>query len=400
MSSGRSGSARWDVQLRADALTHHSWQVFAGLSALAARGEVDLRFVVADRGGLPLEDVVPWAEVHDRESRGRWTVCFDLADGVWLTGPRPRIADVVFKRSYQAEPEVAPGEQPGEIAGRVLPFGLNYACRTGHEGRMIRYSFETLRTAGRRGKSFRPTSWRLQRMLWPFRQPVQLARARRHPGRVWSGIPRHVSQFEVAPDVPAEPVVLFHTRAWAERVEGVADHHTGPNFQRAELIRTLQRRLGSRFRGGFAPSPYAREHFPDCLSDQPTEPVAYMRAVHRCAIAVSTIGLQRSTPYKLPENLSASRAIVSDPIHFGLPTPLVPGTHLLGFDDPDGCADACERLLDDPALVGHLRQQAWDYYQREVRPDVLLRNRLHDLLHLDDRPSRRPTIPSIVQPID
>ena len=55
MSSGRSGSARWEVRLRSDALTHHSWQVFAGLTALQARGEVDLRFVVADRGGLPLE---------------------------------------------------------------------------------------------------------------------------------------------------------------------------------------------------------------------------------------------------------------------------------------------------------------------------------------------------------
>ena len=26
MSSGRSGSARWEVELRADALTHHSWE--------------------------------------------------------------------------------------------------------------------------------------------------------------------------------------------------------------------------------------------------------------------------------------------------------------------------------------------------------------------------------------
>jgi hypothetical protein len=382
VSSGRSGSARWDVRLRADALTHHSWQVFAGLSALRARGEVDLTFLVADKGGLPLEDVVPWADVHDRETRGRWSVCFDLADGKWLTGPRPRIADVVFKRSYDPEPD----PPVGHIAGHVLPFGLNYACRTGHEGRMVRYSFQTLRTATRRGRTHRSTSWRVHRMVWPFRQPVQLARSRRHADRIWSGIPRHVSQFEVSPDIPAEPVVLFHTRAWAEKVEGVADHHTGPNFQRAELIRTLQRRLGKRFRGGFAPSAYAREHFADCLSDQPTEPVAYMRAVHACAIAISTIGLQRSTPYKLPENLSASRAIVSDPIHFGLPSPLVPGTHLLGFDDPEGCADACERLLDDPALVSHLREQAWDYYQREVRPDVLLRNRLHDLLRLDSPP--------------
>ena len=409
MSGGRAAASRWEVRLRADALTHHSWQVFAGLSALRAGGEVDLRLEVADRGGLALEDVVPWAEVHDRETRDRWTVCFDLADGSWLTGPRPRQADVVFKRSFRsdlglsaagsaggsaAEGSTTAGSTPtggsisgrelagAEIEGRVLPFGLNYACRTGHEGRMVGYSLQTLRTAARRGRTSRSASWRLRRMSWPLRQPVQLARARRHPERVWSGIPRHVSQFEVAPEVPADPVVLFHTRAWPEKAAGVADHHTGPNWQRAELIRTLRRRLGPRFRGGFAPTAYAREHFPDCLSDEPTEPVAYMRAVQRCAISVSTIGLKDSTPYKIPENLSASRAIVSDPLCFGLPAPLVPGTHLLTFEEAEGCADSCERLLDDPALVAHLREQAWGYYQREVRPDVLLRNRLHDLLAL------------------
>jgi len=386
MTRARSSAARWEVALRADALTHHSWQVFAGLSALRSAGQVDLRFVVADRGGLALEDVVPWAEVHDRETRGRWTVCFDLADGAWLTGPRPRIADVVFKRSFLSTPIESPDrpawDPPGEIAGKVVPFGLNYACRTGHEGRMIGYSLDTLRTAARRGRTHRSWSWRAHRMVWPLRQPMQLARARRHPERVWSGIPRHVSQFEVAPHVPAEPIALFHTRAWAEKVPGTADHHTRPNWQRAELIRVLRRRLGVRFRGGFAPTPYAREHFPDCLSDQPTEPVAYMQAVQHCAIAVSSIGLQHSNPYKVPEQLSASRAIVSEPLAFGLPTPLETGRHLLTFDDPEGCADACERLLDDPALVSHLREQAWDYYQREVRPDVLLRNRLHDLLDL------------------
>ena len=397
MSPGRSGSARWDVRLRADALTHHTWQVFAGLSALQARGEVDLRFVVADQGGLSLSDVAPWAEIHDRDTKARWTVCFDLADSGRLSGPRPRLADVVFKRSYDRHPERHPDDDPGHdgasllvagddpIVGQVLPFGLNYACRTGHEGRMVHYSLEALRTAARRGRSSSTSvsaTWRLKRIAWPLRQPIRLARARHDPDRVWSGIPRHVSQFEVAPEVPAEPLVLFHTRAWPERHEGVADHHTGPNFQRAELIRTLRRRLGDRFRGGFVADGYARQHFPDCLSDQPSEPIAYLRAVQRCAVVVSTIGLRRSTPYKIPEYLSASRAIVSDPLHFGLPTPLEDGTHLLTATDPEGFADASERLLDDADLVAHLRQQAWDYYQREVRPDTLIRNRLHDLLDL------------------
>ena len=142
-------------------------------------------------GGLPLADVVPWIDVHG-ETRRRWTVCFDLSDGKWLTGPRPRIADVVFKRSYDPLPD----SPVGEIAGRVRPFGLKYACRTGHEGRMVA-PFETLRTAGRRGEASRPTAWRAQRLVSPFKQPLQLARARRHRrnGVVGHPLPCPTSRF-------------------------------------------------------------------------------------------------------------------------------------------------------------------------------------------------------------
>ena len=144
----------------------------------------------------------------------------------------------------------------------------------------------------------------------------------------------------------------------------MADHHTVPNSRRAELIRTLQRRLGSRFRGGFAPSPYVREHFPDCLSDQPSEPVAYLQAVQSCAIVASTIGLQRSTPYKLPENLSASGR--SSATRSGSAPPAARARHPpAAVRRSRGLRQhACERLLDEPALVAHLRGRPGDHAPR------------------------------------
>jgi hypothetical protein len=316
--------------------------------------------------------VVPWIEVTDRETGNTRWVCFDMADGDWLTGARTDLADVVFKRTLMPEVIVP------YLRHRVLPYGLNYACRSGHEGRLLRYSAaEAANTIGDlRSRRHRLTA---ARIAWPVVGPLRLARADRHPDVRQSGIPRLVSQFEVGPDEAADLRVLFQTRAWPEDVEGVPDHHTQPNHQRATVIRALRRRLGGRFVGGFIPTAYARQHFPDCLSDQPSDPISYLRAVRAAAIVVSTEGLKYSIPFKVPEFLAASRAIVSEPFRPLLPVPLVSGSHLVTFTEPEQCADVCERLLDHPDEVQALREGGWTYYRDEVRPDALMRNRLADL---------------------
>jgi hypothetical protein len=82
-----------------------------------------------------------------------------------------------------------------------------------------------------------------------------------------------------------------------------------------------------------------------------------------------------------PADLRAVRAaaIVSEPFRPLLPVPMVSGSHLVTFTEPEQCADACERLLDHPDEVQALREGGWTYYRDEVRPDALMRNRLADL---------------------
>ena len=366
------GDARWLVRHYVEHLSFYAWQVLGGLVSLAESGEVDLEFTRHSPVRLPPDRVVPWIEVTDRETGNTRWVCFDMADGDWLTGARTDLADVTFKRTLIPEAIVP------YLRHRVLPYGLNYGCRTGHEGHLLRYSTaELVTTIGDlRARRHRLTP---ARIAWPVVGPIRLARANRHPEIRQSGIPRLVSQFEIRPDEPADARVLFQTRAWPEDVDGVPDHHTQPNHQRAAVIRALRRRLGTRFGGGFIPTPYARQHFGDCLSDQPSDPISYLQAVRSAAIAVSTEGLKYSIPFKIPELLAGSRAIVSEPFRPLLPVPLQSGTHLVTFTEPEQCADACERLLDHPDEVQALRHGAWDYYQAEVRPDALMRNRLADL---------------------
>ena len=279
---------------------------------------------------------------------------------------------MILKRTYR------PDRVPESLRGRMRPYGLSYYCRSGLEGTMMGPTLRSLpqvATSRRPGQAFGPWA---KRASWLLARPLSLARARRRPDRTIPGIPRLVSQFELPPTEPAEPLVLFQTRLWPKAHAGHG-HRDATNEQRVELVRTLRRRLGDRFRGGLMPSELVRTQYPDVATDLPTDPLAYLALVRQCAIVVAMPGLRGSTGWRVPECMAASRAIVTMPIEHELPAPLIEGEHVSVFTDPESGADACERLLAAPDLVQYRREQAWAYYHAEVRPDVLLRNRLSEL---------------------
>jgi hypothetical protein len=367
--------ARWLVRHYVEPLSFYAWQVLSGLVLLNRSGDIDLEFTYREPVAGAPNRAVPWIEVTDRQAGHTRRVCFDLRDGPQLTSARADQADVVFKRTLTPETAAWSG------AGPVLPYGLNYPCRSGHEGQLLRYRRAELTAIGY-DLRHRRSKLSASRLALPVTMSVRLARATRHPEVAQRSIPRLVSQFEVGPDQPAEAKVVFQTRAWPEHVEGVADHRTAANLARAEVIRSLRRRLGRHFVGGFVATDYSRRHFGDCLSDQPSDPLSYLRLTQRAAVVVSTGGLGVSIPFKLPEYLAASRAVVGEACRPELPAPLVPGTHWDTFTDPEGCADACQRLLDDPERISARRHAAWAYYVDQVRPDALIRNRLADVADL------------------
>jgi hypothetical protein len=360
---------RWRVRLVADPLGMHSWSLVAGLTLLAEQGDLDLSFVSARSRHLPPARQAPWLDVVDHETRSAWSMCVDFADAPQLTGERPAMADVVLKRSCQ------PAAVPEDLRDRLLPYGLSYRCRSGREGLMLRHSLHSLPSAAAAPPG---SSWgvrtRAVRAAWPATQVARLVQARRRPERTAHGIPRLLSSFETPPDVAAEPLVLFQTRVWPE--SGPDDHRQWVNEERAGLVRLLRARLGDRFQGGLQPSPTAAARYPDLVTTLPSEPVAFLSVVHRCAVVVVLAGLRGATAAQVPEGLAGSRALVVARPASRLPEPLVDGTHVSFFDDAEGCVSACEALLDAPDLVEERRARAWAYYQASVRPDVLVRNRL------------------------
>lgn len=324
--------ARWRVDLHADPITVHTWFPLAGLTLLEQAGEVELHFV---ERALPTERSM-WLEVDDRESGTRAAVSLDLVDAAELAAPqRAASADVTFKRSHR------PGGYPG--TPRVAPYGIQLACRAGGE-RFCVYARRLLR----RRFALRPLA-----SAWRTRPPL-------------------VSDYEARPARRGRRVV-YQVRAWDPRDGRDAADRTRRNDERAALIRVLREHLGDAFVGGFVDTGFARTTYPDCVATGPSDFRSYLRLIQGCDIGVSTEGLQGSNPYKIAEYLAGAHAIVSSPLRYDVPDGPPP---MVTFSTPQDAAQACARLLEDPAAMQAASAAAWD---TSYRPDVLLRRRLVDL---------------------
>jgi hypothetical protein len=331
--------------------------IYTALLRLQHRRSLRLSLV---RRGLPLSDplIVSLEVERDRTVR---RVAIDLYDRSDVFNQEIlQQCDVYFKRSYYP-PDLR--LIPETLRNRVLPFGLNYAVRG--------YSV-TPRLLWAIGPN-RP--WRLLRQqlsrtskddddLSSLKQFLRLPRAR---------------DYELAPDVPAEPVVLFQTRVW-EAQDVYPDNLDEVNEGRVALVRALRRAFGDRFCGGLVPTAYARRHYPDALTIQKTQRGAYIAMSKKALIGVYSRGLHHSIAFKLPEYLASSKAIVADGFRNELPVPLRDGTHYLGFHDPAECVEQCRRLLTDFDRAAAMRRATHQYYREEVEPGAHLENCLRRAL--------------------
>jgi len=154
------------------------------------------------------------------------------------------------------------------------------------------------------------------------------------------------------------------------------------NESRAAIIRALRKSFPGRFHGGFVRSPHALQRYSDLLSEYSSEQGEYVRLRKSCLVAISSRGLHHSIPFKVPENMAASLAIVSEPLGTELPVPYVAGTDFLEFRTPEECVEQCDHLLSDASLAGSLRQASWRYYESQVRPAQHVGNLLEQALHL------------------
>jgi hypothetical protein len=320
----------------------HTSLVLSGFCALAARGAITLRYHVpkGDAERWLIHD--PIVVVFDIHAGGSTRVAIDLRDGEGISQPAFDRVQWYFKRAFYPPETAALGP---DASRKLLPFGLNYGCRTsGSAVRLLAAIGGPLALTGQAG-------------LRRLRQYLQT------PGP---------AAFEQTPDVPVEPWVAFQTRLWTEQ-EVAPGESQMLNPERVAMVRALKKEFGPRFVGGLVPTPFAKAHYPDDLTPHSSNYARYLALKKRCLISVYTRGVEHSLAFKLGETFAASQCLVSVPLRYQLPEPLVSGCHYFEFESIDGCLAACHRLFADRELAQSLRRANHDYYRREIEPAAHVR---------------------------
>ncbi len=250
--------------------------------------------------------------------------------------------DVYAKRNLNARHVSA-------LQQKIIPLGLNWACRS-------RRSMAAALTA------IAPTL--------PRASKGRLREIYRYLATP------HWKAFEQDPRQPVDRTILFQTRVWEARE---APGEYGINDQRIGLLRALKKEFKHRVVGGVVPTPFAFSFCPDLVTNLPCRQPQYVRWAKKSLIGIYFRSLFDSLAFKMAEYLAASKCIVSEPILNQLPAPL---DFVCTYHSADECLAACERILCDPSLAQAQRQQSWEYYLAQVRPDahwadLLQRTRQH-----------------------
>lgn len=284
-------------------------------------------------------------------------------------------ADVYFKRSYR---KTFVEQLDVSLRNKVLPLGLHYGCLSRNESAVTRFKRVFARNSN--SGAFARTPTRAIAQL--FASPAKLVMKRRFAYSGFDDVP-FMDEFEVGPDEPAERQIFYRTRVYSPR-EAPDTYRSGRldaiNNNRVSTIRALKGHFGDRFIGGLRPSRYAQEAYPDCVVRNDPGLVGHLALSKTCLINVNTAGLHDSTSWKIPEYMAGSRCIVSEPLIYEMPVPLLPRKHYLVFHTPEECVRACRELLDDAAMASAMRRENFLYYTQNVRPAQLMLRSLETAL--------------------
>jgi len=350
-------------------------QVYAGLHDLSAEGVISLKYTARPllkiserRWGSRYNGHIFYLELRLDEG-AVCKVCYDFLDGpeiISLDGLEK--CDVYFKRSFSAGYLSSRQETwqatNREYIDKILPYGLNYNCRSDNETHHWRRFFIYANATGLLHEN--PSH--------AFKQARKLGVKRL---RSTFGKALTASSMDIPPSTPAKQQVLYQTRLFDPAgSNNYVSYIEAMNSTRIEIVRALRKGLGAQFVGGLIPNKYTEETCPELMTTLPTSRAEYFGMVRDSAITVFSTGLRFSTGFRLPEFLAMSRCIVSEHLQYELPTPLKHGRNCVYFDTPDGCVAACEQLLSNPAKVAEMRANNYEYYHQYVKPSAIVWNSL------------------------
>lgn len=350
-------------------------EFYAGLYELRAAGLVELRFGHrSPHGAHAINNYSPlWLEVEQPGNHKQLNICFDPGDWHDIASMDDlREVDVYFKRSYH-EPYIS--QLSENLRKKVLPMGMHYGCRSRSEPVLGRFK----QVVAHHLIGHSSAQSRLRMLLHLVGEPAKVLLTKYGLAKSGLGWPLLMEDFEVSPDVPAEPHVFYRTRVYSPRSRAHGERDAfrlgrleAINEMRVNIVKALRQHFGNRFVGGLRRSPFVEATYPDCVYPYELGLRGHVELGKKCLVNVTTDGLHDSLSWKFPEYMAASRCIVSEPVKHKVPETPEEGKHYLPFRTPQECVRACQELLDNAELANRMREDNFLYYQNHVRPDRLM----------------------------
>jgi glycosyltransferase involved in cell wall biosynthesis len=174
-----------------------------------------------------------------------------------------------------------------------------------------------------------------------------------------------------------DDVILFQTRVFPNESQMDTQQI---HKDRYRIIKLLRREFPHQFKGGFIPSPLAREKYSDAITNVPSEPTRYLNAIKKAKIVIYTRGLANSPAWKMAEYLSQGKVIIAEQLTAELPVPLEHGKEVLFFENDEQLIANIHLVLQEKGLAAKLSLNARNYFEEQVHP---LKNieRILQLIH-------------------
>jgi hypothetical protein len=106
-----------------------------------------------------------------------------------------------------------------------------------------------------------------------------------------------------------------------------------------------------------------------------------LNAVKEHSICIATTGLHDSIGWKMAEYVAASRAIVSEPLHFELPGNFEKDVNYLEFEHVDQLVSKLQTLLQSQKTVLQMMESNFRYYNNFLKPENMIFNTLLTVMH-------------------
>lgn len=327
----------------------HLQQVFTGMEALAAQGEITLAY----------KDV---SKPHHKSGLAftinSCNVFVDTADSPAISTADYDTCDIYFKRMLRPSDAGA--------MNKLAPFGLYFEI------------YPSVRTAltTRRYMAFSDSG--AGNKLKTFIKSVDT-------GNKMSFMPR-APQFDNP--YPAGNTVMFFVRLWDpdfdkefEISESEAADRRIINTLRIDCVRQLKARFGDRALVGVMDDDYSRKVAPDLvIASTDTSKQNYLERVKQAGVCIASTGLHESIGAKFAEYVALGKPIVSESFDYCLPGDIQEKQNYLQYSSAEECVEQVASLLDSPEAMQQMRDANLAYYRALLAPEQIARRLIAETL--------------------